>query len=195
MKTEELTALGLTEEQIQKVFAMNGKDVEAAKKGLSGIEAERDSLKERLTAAETTLKSFEGIDPAKINAEIETYKKRAEDAETEYTRKITERDQTDWITRKLDEYGVTSPYARKQLTTECMSSDSGLKWKDGGFYGFDEYMKAAKEQDSTLYQTPEEKAAAEQASLRQQRAPAFTTPVTPPNEPSASEKAQKFKLF
>lgn len=31
MKTEELTALGLTEDQVKQVFALNGKDVEAAK--------------------------------------------------------------------------------------------------------------------------------------------------------------------
>ena len=31
MKTEELTALGLNEDQVKQVFALNGKDVEAAK--------------------------------------------------------------------------------------------------------------------------------------------------------------------
>ena len=39
MKTEELTALGLNEDQVKQVFALNGKDVEAAKAALEGAGA------------------------------------------------------------------------------------------------------------------------------------------------------------
>ena len=185
MKTEELTALGLTEEQVKGVFALNGKDIAAEQakhsKAIAAVETERDDLKTRLATAETTLKGFEGIDPAKVKQEIEDYKKRAEDAEKGYTAKITARDQQDWINTKLDEYGVKSPYARKQLAAECMSEESGLTWKDGAFFGFDDFMKAAKAKDADLYQTAEEKAAADEAAKKAaeaaaaaQKAPKFT---------------------
>lgn len=185
MKTEELTAIGITEDQAKQVLAMNGKDIEGAKKAkdkvIADLETERDGYKTRLETAETTLKRFEGIDPEKIQQEITNYKQRAEDAEKDFATKILQRDQQDWLKGKLDEYGVTSPYARKQLTSDCMAEGSGLSWKDGAFYGFDDFMKKAKEQDASLYQTAEEKAAAEQAAAAAKGAPSFTGPAGTPS--------------
>ena len=173
MKTEELTALGLNEDQVKQVFALNGKDVEAAKaakdKTIADLTAERDGLKTRLDTAETTLKKFEGIDPQQIQQEIQTYKTQAEDAEKKFAREITQRDQKDWITKKLDEYGVTSPFARTALVSECMSPDAGL------------------------YQTAEEKEAAEKAAKQKEKAPAFTGPTGDPG--TGSEKYTPPKIF
>lgn len=197
MKTEELTALGLNEDQVKQVFALNGKDVEAAKtakdKTIADLTAECDGLKTRLDTAETTLKKFEGIDPQQIQQEIQTYKTQAEDAEKKFTREITQRDQKDWITKKLDEYGVTSPFARTALVSECMSPDAGLTWKDGAFFGFDDFMKAAKQKDAGLYQTAEEKEAAEKAAKQKEKAPAFTGPTGDPG--TGSEKYTPPKIF
>lgn len=135
MKTEELTAIGLTEEQATQVLAMNGKDIEKHKKQITVLEGERDAAKAQLDTANETLKKFEGIDPQQIQTELQTYKTKAEEAEKKFTREMTQRDQRDWIGKKLDEYGVTSPYARRQLTSDIMAEDSGLSWKDGAYYG------------------------------------------------------------
>jgi hypothetical protein len=61
-----------------------------------------------------------------------------------------------------------------------------LKWqpeKDGKpatFYGFDDYMKAAKAEDNTLYQTAEEKAEAEKQKGLEDKKPKFTGPAGDP---------------
>ena len=180
MKTEELTAIGLTEEQASQVLAMNGKDIEKYKKQVTTVEGERDAAKAQLDTANATLKKFEGIDPQQIQQELQTYKTQAEEAEKKYTRELTQRDQKDWIGKKLDEYGVTSPYARRQLTSDCMAEGSGLTWKDGAFFGFDDFMKSAKEKDASLYQTAEEKAAAEKEAANKAKAPTFTGPTGDP---------------
>lgn len=194
MKTEELTAIGLTEEQATQVLTMNGKDIEKHKRQITALETERDDLKGRLTTAETTLKGFEGIDPTKIQQEIQTYKQQAEDAEKRYTAQITARDQRDWLEKKFTEYGVTSPYARKQLAAECMAEGSVCTWKDGAFYGFDDYMKDAKAKDASLYQTAEEKAAAEKAAGLKDKAPTFTG-ATGGDPAGKSEKYTPPKIF
>lgn len=180
MKTEELTAIGLSEEQATQVLAIHGKDIEKHKKTITTLETERDGLRGQLDTAETTLKKFEGIDPQQIQQEIQTYKKQAEDAQKNFSAQITARDQKDWLKQKFDEYGVTSPYARKQLEAECMAEGSGCTWKDGAYFGFEDYMKAAKAKDNSLYMTAEEKAAAEKAAGLQGRAPAFTGAVGSP---------------
>lgn len=194
MKTEELTAIGLTEEQATQVLAINGKDIEKHKSRITALEGERDNYKSQLDTANTTLKKFEGIDPTKIQEEIQTYKTQAEEAEKNFNRQITQRDQKDWIQTKLDEYGVTSPFARRQLTSDCMAEDSGLTWKDGSFFGFDDFMKAAKEKDNSLYLTAEEKAEAGKASKLKNKAPTFTGP-TGDDGPGSDKKFTPPKVF
>ena len=184
MKTEELTALGLTDEQVKSVFAMHGKDTTALQqenatltKNVADLTAERDTLTNQLTAANDTLAKFGDSTPETMQAEIQKYKKQAEDAEKDFKAQLTARDQKDWIKKKLDEYGVTSPYARAALESELMSADSGLTWKDNSFFGFDDFMKAAKAKDTTLYQTAEEKAAAGQQTKLEEKKPEFVAPL------------------
>ena len=61
MKTEELKAIGLTDDQIQRVFALNGADVNREKQAAATAVAERDTLRGQLADAN---KKLEGYDPA-----------------------------------------------------------------------------------------------------------------------------------
>lgn len=207
MKTAELTALGITEEVASQILAINGKDIENAKasvgaakdKEIATLTTERDGLQSQLDTATATLKKFEGIDPEQIQTELQTYKTQAEETEKRFTRELTQRDQRDWLKAKLDEYGVKSPLARRQITAEVMSEKDGLKWKPGEdgkpgtFYGFDDYMKAAKAEDDALYQTAEERAAAEKKAELEKKAPTFTGPTGDPAP--AGEKYTPPKIF
>lgn len=181
MKKEELVALGIAEDVAAKVLEINGKDIEHAKsvkdKEIKSLQDERDGYKTRMETAEATLKGFDGIDPEKLQGEVKSWQEKAAQAEKDFNSKITQRDQQDWIKGQLDTYGVTSPFARSALIAECMSESSGLKWKDGAFFGFDEFMKKAKEKDSGLYQTEEEKKTAEEAAKAAAKAPKFTGPA------------------
>ncbi len=157
MKKEELTALGLTEEQANSVLAMNGKSIEAHKKTITDLTSERDDLQGRLKTAEDTLKSFEGVDLEKIQNDIKKYQQDAADAQKHYEAQILAQDQKDWLKAKFDSLGVNSVFSRSQLERECMDRENGLKWKDGSFMGFDDFMKSAKEKDPGLYKTAEER--------------------------------------
>lgn len=193
MKTEELTAIGLSEEQATQVLAIHGKDIEKHKKTITTLETEKEGLKGQLSTAEAALQKFEGIDPQQIQQEIQTYKEQAEAAQKNFQAQITARDQRDWLKQKFDEYGVASPYARKQLETECMAEGSGCAWKDGAFFGFDDFMKAAKAKDNSLYMTAEEKAEAEKAAKLKDKAPTFTGPTGDPAP--KSDKYTPPKIF
>lgn len=169
MKTDELLALGITEEQAKKVLAIHGKDIEGLKTRADNAESERDNYKSQLDDAkgelgetqkklDETLDRFKDVDPEKLQDEIAKYKKEAEDAKNEYEAKATQRDQRDWLNNQLDNvFGVTSPLAKKAIINEVMSSDEGLPWKNGKFLGFDDYMADAKKADNSLYLTDEEK--------------------------------------
>lgn len=170
-----------TDEQITNLLNIHTADVtkknKALEKQITDLTTERDGLQEQLTKANETLSGFEGIDPEKMKDEVKKYKDAAEAAEKDYKAKMTQRDQKDWLKGKMDEYDVKSPYARAQLISEIMAEDSGLKWKDGAFFGFDDYMKSAKEKDASLYLTQEEKDAEAKKKEQEEKAPNFTGPT------------------
>lgn len=97
MKTEELKAQGLTQEQINFVMAENGKDIDKIQKKLDDMTVERDKEKGRADTAEETLKGFDGVDVEKLNQSIADWKKKAEDAEKDYKQKIADRDFDDLL--------------------------------------------------------------------------------------------------
>lgn len=78
--------------------------------------------------------------------------------------------------------------------SDCMSEESGLTWKDGAFFGFDDFMKAAKEKDESLYQTAEEKEAAAKAAALEKKAAKFTDPTGDP-APGSDKKFTPPKIF
>lgn len=167
---------------VKKAFFEHYKSVGEYNKAVAKLTEARDDLQTRLDEANATLQGFEGMDAEKVKQELADWKQKAKDAETNFNAQMTARDQRDWLKAKLEEYGVTSPYARKQLMAECMDEKSGPKWKGAevGFYGFDDFMKEAKKNDPSLYQSAEEKAAEAKNAEGAKNAPKFTTPVTAP---------------
>lgn len=63
MKREDLTAKGLTAEQVDFVMAEYGKE-------LNPMKAERDSYKAQLDTAQASLKAMEGIDAAGLQTKV-----------------------------------------------------------------------------------------------------------------------------
>nr|DAN32352.1 MAG TPA: minor structural protein [Caudoviricetes sp.] len=97
MKTEELKAQGLTQDQINFVMAENGKDIDKIQKKLDDMTVERDKEKSRADTAEDTLKGFDGVDVDTLKKSIADWKKKAEDAEKDYKQKIADRDFDDLL--------------------------------------------------------------------------------------------------
>ena len=92
MKKEDLTTLGLTEEQIAGVQKLNGLDIEAEKKKTTLAEGERDKFKEQYETTQAALKEFDGIDVKELQGKIEKLNTDLAAKDTEYTQKIADRD-------------------------------------------------------------------------------------------------------
>lgn len=102
MKTEDLKAQGLTDEQISFVMSENGKDIGKIQKKLDDMTAERDKEKSRADTAEETLKGFDGVDVEGLNKSIADWKKKAEDAEKDYKQKLADRDFNDLVSAEIE---------------------------------------------------------------------------------------------
>ena len=103
MKTEDLKAWGLTEEQSAKVMEQFGKDITKLQKENEKLTAERDNEKQRAETAEETLKKFDGVDLETMRTELADWRKKAETAQAEYDKKIAERDFEDILKDAISE--------------------------------------------------------------------------------------------
>lgn len=174
MKTDELTALGLTEEQVKEVFRLNGKDIETERRKTEKAETDRDQWKARAETAEETLKGFDGVDVAKLNQDIEAWKTKAEEAEKDYQAKLYERDFSDTLKTELESIAFSSEAAKKAITAEIKAA--GLKLKDGKILGLSDLIDQIKAQDASAFLSDKPK-------------PEFTeTPTTPQSNGTGFDK-------
>lgn len=81
MNKEQLTALGLDENQIKEVFKLNGIAVNAAKADLDATKKELDDTKGLLTEANTEIERFKDLDVEGIKQASEEYKTKYEEAQ------------------------------------------------------------------------------------------------------------------
>lgn len=90
MKTEDLQAKGLTQEQIDYVMAEYGRDI-------NGIKQERDTYKDQLATAQATLKSFDGVNVSELQGKIQTLTTDLANKEAAYQKQLADRDFNDLL--------------------------------------------------------------------------------------------------
>lgn len=90
MKTEDLQAKGLTQEQIDYVMAEYGRDI-------NGIKQERDTYKNQLSTAQATLKSFDGVNVSELQGKIQTLTTDLANKEAAYQKQLADRDFNDLL--------------------------------------------------------------------------------------------------
>lgn len=162
MKTEDLKAQGLTDEQISFVMAENGKDLKKLQKENENLTADRDTWKEKAETAEETLKKFEGLDPEQMQTELATWKKKAEDAEKDRDQKIYERDFADALKTELEGVKFTSEAAKRSVMADI--KEAGLKLKDGKILGLNDLIAQMKEKDASAFVDEEQENALKNAA-------------------------------
>lgn len=132
-----------------KAVAENYKTIAEHEKKIGKIEAERDAQKERAETAEETLKSFDGIDPAQIQKQLDDYKERAEKAEKDYADKLYARDFDDALKAAMDAYTFSSTAAKSAIMDEVRKE--GLKLKDGKIMGLNDLMDSIRTRDESAF--------------------------------------------
>lgn len=135
--------------EIRKALAENYKNIGEYNKTISKIEADRDQWKNKASVAEETLKSFEGIDPTKVQNEIDAWKQKAKEAEENAQKQIYERDFNDALKAEMNGYKFTSSAAEKAIMNDVKSA--GLQMKDGKILGLSDLMAQIKEKDASAF--------------------------------------------
>lgn len=84
MKTEELTALGLSEEQATKVFEMHGKELTKLQNSVTTLTTDRDGLKTQLETANSKLTGYDPEWKTKADTAQQTAQKQLDALKFDY---------------------------------------------------------------------------------------------------------------
>ena len=135
MKTDELKALGLSDDQVQRVFALHGEDVNGLKTTIATLTAERDTARTSLGEAN---KKLEGYDP--------DWKQKAADAQQQAEQQIAGIKVRYAAASAADALKFTSESAKKAFLSDLAAKKLPLQ-DDGKLLGFDDFVKSYKESD------------------------------------------------
>ena len=153
--------------EMEKAFSGDFLSEREVEKKLSKLQNENESLKERAETAEETLKGIEGKDFDTITKERDEWKKKAEDAEREYSAKEAEREKQELLKEAFAEIEFTSESAKKAIMAQISEN---VSVKNGKLIGFNDLLEDAKKNDASAFV---DKA---QQNLEQNKAK-FTTPM------------------
>lgn len=154
MKTEDLKALGLTDEQIKFIFAENGKDIQKLQDEVKALSSERDKFKTQAETAETALKGFEGKDPDKLAEELEKWKAQAEADKKDFEKKLYDRDYNDALNSAMGAYRFTSEAAKKAVMSDIKAA--GLTLKEGKILGLGDLIEQIRQSDGSAFVNEEQ---------------------------------------
>lgn len=134
MKTEDLKALGLNDDQVQKVFAMNGTDMNDLKQQVTTLTTERDAARSQLGEAN---KKLEGYDPE--------WRVKAEKAENDAKEQVAALQNDFAAQTAISSVKFSSESAKKAFLSDLKAKN--LPLQEGKLLGFDDYLANYKKND------------------------------------------------
>lgn len=154
MKREFLKELGLTDEQVDKVMAENGKDIEKYKSlsetqanTLTSKEKELDTIKAQLETANEQIEDFKEMDIDGIKKAADDYKEKLKEAQTtakEELEKLQFEHQLDIALRESK--------AKNTVAVRALLDMEGLKLNDNEIIGLKDQIEKLQEEQSYLFE-------------------------------------------
>lgn len=158
MERKTLEELGLASEQIEKVIAMNGADIEKVKTKSTAFESENLSLKEQLEKANETIQnanleieSFKTMDVDGIKAKAEEWKTKYEQIESEKA-EMQNKYRAESFANTLE---FSSNSAKKAFVHDLLSA--GLPVQNDAYLGAEDFVKNYRESDPGAFKVEETK--------------------------------------
>lgn len=134
---------------VRKSLSEHYKNIAEYNKAISKLETDRDKWKTQAETAKETLKSFEGIDPAKIQQELKDWQEKAEKAEKDAQAQIYERDFADALKTELEGVKFTSEAAKRDVMSQIKAAE--LRLKDGKILGLSDLIGQIKKSDASAF--------------------------------------------
>ncbi|RPJ29453.1 MAG: hypothetical protein EHM33_00980 [Chloroflexi bacterium] len=151
MKREQLKKLELSDEQIDKIMAMHGEDVEAQKSKITTAEAEAKTAREQLEEANKQIESFKGMDIEGVKKTADEWKQKAEQAQKDADAQVAKIRFDIALEKELKEYKVKDP----SDVIPHLKADMLKLGEDGKFIGLKEQVEPLKTSKDYLFASDE----------------------------------------
>ena len=146
---EKLKGMGVEiTSEIEKTFGGEFISEKEVDKKMSKLQAENETLKEKLTNAEETLKGFEGKNFDEITRERDEWKKKAEESEKNHNEKMAELEKQELLKEAFSEIEFTSNSAKTAIMKQIAD---GVTVKNGKLIGFNDLLEDAKKNDASAF--------------------------------------------
>lgn len=139
MKKEQLKELGVPDEAIEKVLAINNEELTAAQAETTAKTQELATANTKIKELSDTVKKFDGVDVAALNKQIA-------DLTAKYDKDIAQAR----LDRAVD-IALISNKARNTKAARSLLELDKIKLEDGKVVGLDEQLKALKKSDGYLF--------------------------------------------
>jgi hypothetical protein len=151
MKREDLKALELTDEQIDQIMALHGKDVEKGKTDLADEKAKSTSLQKQLDDANAAIEGFKKLDIEGVKKAADDWKAQAEKAKADAAAEVAR--------LKFDhalDGALVGAKAKNVTAVKALLKTDDLKLsEDGTIKGLNDQLKALKESNAFLFEAEE----------------------------------------
>lgn len=164
MKREFLEGLGIEKENIDKIMAENGKDIEGIRSNLSTKEQELADAKKLLEDANNKIEGFKDLDVDAIKKEAQEYKEAFEKAEREGKEKLEALQYETELEKYMNGHTFASERIKNSIYNDMKSKE--FKLEDGKFLGADDYIKQLQEKEPESFMVKQD----------DDKAPRFTKP-------------------
>ena len=155
MKREFLEGLGIEKENIDKIMAENGKDIEGIRSNLSTKEQELADAKKLLEDANNKIEGFKDLDVDAIKKEAQEYKEAFEKAEREGKEKLEALQYETELEKYMNSHAFASERIKNSIYNDM--KNKGFKLEDGKFLGADDYIKQLQEKEPESFMVKQEK--------------------------------------
>lgn len=105
MKKEDLQKLGLTDEQINEVFKMNGLDVNGAKGELENAKKELENYKSQFTSTQAELKKLQELKPEELSKQVSDLNEKLASQKADFEKQIADRNFNDLLAKTVTTAG------------------------------------------------------------------------------------------
>jgi F0F1-type ATP synthase membrane subunit b/b' len=187
MKKEELVALGIDEEVVKKIMAINGTDIENAKakagQATEKVSQELENLKSQLSEkdklieeANVQIENFKGMDIEGTKKAADEWKTKFEQTqndlkakEEEYKNQLQQKDYEFKVNDIISQHKFVDDFAKDAFKKNLI--DQAFKFgEDGTLQGANDYINKFKEDHKGIF-------VVEEAPSNEPPAPQFTNPV------------------
>lgn len=153
MKQEDLTALGLQEEQAKNVLALHEKELGKAFSAREGLKAENDTLKSQLEQRDADIEALKKTagDTEALTAKLTELQGKYQADTEKLQEQLSARDYNDAIRSAIESKGVKFSSKAAERAFMADLREKQLKLDNGALMGFDDFLTAQKTADPSAF--------------------------------------------